>query len=136
GAFSREAVLAVAERMATEGLRVLAFAQRKWPRLPTRLDPANVESGLEFSGLVGLIDPPRREAKDAVASCRSAGITPIVITGDHPATARAIARELRITGEAGRVVSGAELARMSDAELARQVADVRVYARVDPAQKL
>ena len=134
--FSREAILAAAERMAAEGLRVLAVAQREWPALPAEPDPEIVETGLAFVGLVGLIDPPRREARDAVGVCISAGITPVMITGDHPATARAIAHELGIAHSGDRVMTGAELAQLSDDDLVRQVADIRVYARVDPAQKI
>ena len=132
----RAAILAAAERMAAEGLRVLAVARREWPALPAAPDPDAVETELVFVGLVGLIDAPRREAKDAVGLCRSAGITPVMITGDHPATARAIARELGIIGPGDRVLTGAELAQLSDAALAQQVAAIRVYARVDPAQKI
>ena len=82
--------------MAADGLRVLALAYRRWPALPASHHPAALESELIFLGFVGFIDPPRREVKEAVALCKSAGITPVMITGDHPATARAIARELGI----------------------------------------
>jgi Ca2+-transporting ATPase len=95
-----------------------------------------VESQLVLLGLVGLLDPPRREAKDAVGLCRSAGITPVMITGDHPATARTIARQLGIADDGGTVVTGPELAQMSDDAFRQRVADIRVYARVDPAQKI
>jgi Ca2+-transporting ATPase len=132
----RAAVLADAERMAAAGLRVLAVARREWQAMPAAPDPVAVETGLAFVGLVGMIDAPRREAKDAVGVCRSAGITPVMITGDHPATARAIALELGIIGPADRVLTGAELGRLSDDAFARQVGDIRVYARVDPAQKI
>ena len=130
-----EAVAAQAERMAAEGLRVMAFARRRLAELPAEPTPANLETGLEFLGLAGLMDPPRREAKRAVAECRAAGITPVMITGDHPATAAAIARELDILGE-GRVLTGPELKRLSDAEFEKGVEEVRVYARVDPEQKI
>jgi len=130
------AVLATAERMAADGLRVLAIARRTWSHLPSAVDPEALESELAFVGLVGLIDAPRREAKEAVGVCRTAGITPVMITGDHPATARAIALELGIVGAEGRVLTGAELAQLDDEAFAREVADIRVYARVDPAQKI
>jgi len=130
------AILAEVERMAAEGLRVLAVAQREWPQPPAGPDPGVVETELVFVGLVGLIDAPRREAKEAVGLCRTAGITPVMITGDHPATARAIARELGIIGPDGRVMTGAELAQLSDDAFVQQVAGIRVYARVDPAQKI
>lgn len=134
-AIEREPLLQQAERMAADGLRVLAFACRRWDALPGTEDHASLERELTFLGFAGLIDPPRSEVKAAVASCRMAGITPVMITGDHPATARAIARELGILDE-GRVLTGVELARLHADEFAAQVKQVRVYARVDPAQKI
>lgn len=127
-----EEVITNAERMATEGLRVLAVAQRQWSELPADSDV--VEKELMFIGLVGLMDTPRQEAKEAVNLCKSAGITPVMITGDHPATARAIASRLGI-GD-GKVMIGAELARLSDDEFKQQVKHIQIYARVDPAQKI
>ena len=125
-----------AERMAAEGLRVLAVARRILPRAPAATEAATIEADLAFVGLVGLIDPPRQEAKTAVAECATAGITPRMITGDHPATALAIARELGIATDSGQMMTGRELAELSDVALAGRVADVRVYARVNPAQKI
>ena len=126
-----------AERMASEGLRVLAIARRDWPALPGELAPAAVERELAFVGFVGLIDPPRPEAANAVAECRQAGITTVMITGDHPLTARAIALRLGIIEEGDdRLITGRELARLSDADLAARVTQLRVYARVDPEQKI
>ena len=129
-----EDMLAHAERMAARGLRVLAFAERRLDALPADIEDA--ESDLTFLGLVGLMDPPREEAAAAVAECRTAGIVPVMITGDHPATARAIAERLGILDDGGRVVSGVELAALSDADFAERVRDFRVYARVDPEQKI
>ena len=130
-----EHLLAVAEQMASEGLRVLAVARRHWPELPdVGTDFTRVEAQLEFLGLVGMMDPPRREAHHAVELCRSAGITPVMITGDHPATARAIAARIGI--EAGSVMTGTELALLGDTDFLQRVGDIRVYARVDPAQKI
>ncbi len=129
---------AAAERLAGQGLRVLAFAERYLDALPDE-SPAGldaVERDLVFLGLVGLMDPPREEALRAVDECKTAGIVPVMITGDHPATARAIAERLGIVGATGRVVTGAELAAMSDPQLAAEVRDIRVYARVDPEQKI
>jgi len=125
-----------AEAMAGDGLRVMAVAMRRLDALPD--NPAAAESGLTLLGLVGLMDPPRREARHAVAECKSAGITPVMITGDHPATACAIARQLGIVGDGSgcSVLTGPQLAALSDAELRIQVESVRVYARVDPAQKI
>jgi len=138
--FDREQVAAQAERMAAEGLRVLAVACRRWQEVPAQaqaqVDTEHIESGLAFIGLVGLIDPPRPEAREAVRLCRSAGITPVMITGDHAATARAIAIQLGIAGDDAVVLTGQDLAAMSDEAFRRQVASVRVYARVDPAQKI
>jgi Ca2+-transporting ATPase len=141
-AIDSDVLLRQAEAMAADGLRVLAYAYRRWQVLPDSIPHAVVETELVFIGFAGLIDPPRGEVKEAVAQCRSAGITPVMITGDHPATARAIARELGIlVGEdgadgGGRVLSGAELARLDRAAFEAVVEQVRVYARVDPAQKI
>jgi Ca2+-transporting ATPase len=132
--FDAAEALAQAERMAARGLRVLAFAERRLDALPT--DIAEAENGLTFLGLVGLMDPPRDEAARAVDECQAAGIVPVMITGDHPATARAIAERLGILDNGGRVVSGVELAALSDEAFAAQVRDIRVYARVDPEQKI
>ena len=133
-ALDAEAASAAAEEMAAAGLRVLAFALRRFDALPARHDDAEEE--LLFIGLVGLMDPPRREAAHAVAECVSAGIVPVMITGDHPTTARAITERLGILAPGAVVVTGAQLARMGDAELAQRVHEVRVYARVDPEQKI
>ena len=130
-------VLAAAEDMAAQGLRVLALARRTHAALPAPGDIEAVESGLSLIGLIGLIDPPREAAFDAVRDCQTAGITPVMITGDHPATALAIARRLGIVlnGESV-VLTGADLATLSESALRERVATVRVYARVDPAQKI
>ncbi|MFZ9195489.1 MAG: cation-translocating P-type ATPase [Burkholderiales bacterium] len=125
-----------AAAMAADGLRVLALACRRWDAIPDLNDAEAAEDGLMFIGLVGLMDPPRAEAAAAVATCLSAGITPVMITGDHPATARAIARRLGIADDGDAVITGRELAMMDDATLASRVLDTRVYARVDPAQKI
>ncbi len=128
--------LAEAERMAAEGLRVMAFAYRRWPAAPSMLAAQEVEDGLVFLGLAGMMDPPRPEAAQAVALCKSAGITPVMVTGDHPATARAIALRLGILAEGRRVLTGPELARLTPEAFAAQVREIGVYARVDPAQKI
>jgi Ca2+-transporting ATPase len=132
----RAAVEEVVERMAAEGLRVLAVAMRRWPALPEPLEAENIETRLTFVGLVGLMDPPRAEAREAVRLCRSAGITPVMITGDHPATARAIAARLGIIADDGEVLTGRELARLEMREFEGLVEHVRVYARVAPEQKI
>ena len=126
---TREALLATARQMASEALRVLAVARR------TGATVENAEREMTFLGLVGMIDPPRPEAKDAVRTCEQAGIKPVMITGDHPLTAEAIARELGLL-TTGRAVTGAELESMSDADLERDVETIQVYSRVSPAHKL
>lgn len=131
-----DAILAQAERMAHDGLRVIAFAFRVWPALPAPLRPEQVEVGLVFLGLVGMIDPPRPEAAEAVAVCKAAGVTPVMVTGDHPATAKAIAVRLGIMSEGTKMMTGRDLIRLDRQEFAEQVKDIRVYARVDPAQKI
>ncbi|MDO9386919.1 MAG: calcium-translocating P-type ATPase, PMCA-type [Thiobacillus sp.] len=125
-----------AEQLAAQGLRVLAFALKRLPAVPDALDAAILEAGLSFIGLVGMIDPPRPEAFDAVAACKAAGIVPVMITGDHPATARAIAERLGIFNPGGRVLTGSELARLSLEEFEHEVESVRVYARINPEQKI
>ena len=114
---------------AYDALRVLAYA--------TKLDDGSeYEQGLTFLGLSGMIDPPREEVKDAVAVCKKAGITPIMITGDHRDTAYAIAKELRICDSESQVTTGAQLSEMSDEELSERVETFRVYARVSPEHKV
>jgi Ca2+-transporting ATPase len=130
------AIEAENDRMARRGLRVLAFAIRRFDTVPEAPAPASVEKDLLFVGLAGMIDPPREEAADAVAQCKAAGIKPVMITGDHPATARAIAERLGIIDEGDETVSGRELAAMPEEEFERRVEHIRVYARVAPEQKL
>lgn len=126
---SRRVILETARQMAGEALRVLAVAIR---HDATR---ATAEQDMTFLGLVGMIDPPRPEAKLAVLRCESAGIRPVMITGDHPVTAQAVAQELGLL-KTGRVVTGAELEAMSETEFDRQIEDIDVYARVSPVHKL
>ncbi len=132
----RQEILAEAERLAAEGYRVLAMAMRRLEMPPAHLEVDTVERELTFIGLVALIDPPRAEAAQAVADCLSAGITPVMITGDHPGTAAAIARRLGISDGQQAPLTGDELAALSDEAFLQQVARVRVYARVSPEQKL
>lgn len=126
---SREKIVAAAREMAGDALRVLAVATRSGASLET------AEREQTFLGLVAMIDPPRPEAKPAVRMCEEAGIRVVMITGDHPLTAAAIARELGIL-RSGRVVTGPELEAMSDEALERDVEGIDVYARVSPAHKL
>ncbi|SHI63556.1 Ca2+-transporting ATPase [Hymenobacter daecheongensis DSM 21074] len=125
------------DEQAAQGYRVLAFGARLLPALPTNLTPAAVETGLTFLGFASLLDPPREAARQAVAECRAAGIIPVMITGDHKLTAQAIARKLGIISSDDDVVlTGPELAALAEPAFAALVPRVRVYARVDPAQKL
>lgn len=134
----KENVRAAAEEMAGRGLRVLGLAARQWDALPGTPTAAEAEKDLVFIGLAGIADPPREEAKAAVAQCREAGIVPVMITGDHPVTARNIAERLGIIepGAAEAMLTGAELERISPEEFALKVEQIRVYARVAPEQKL
>ena len=125
-----------AQDLAAAGLRVLAVAFRNWPALTTRLDVQTVEHDLVFVGMIGLLDPPRPEARDAVMQCRAAGIMPVMITGDHPATARAIAQPLGFIEDGGEVMTGTELERLPLEEFEERVKHIRVYARVAPEQKI
>lgn len=130
-------LLQQAETMAANGLRVLGFAYRKWESVPEDKEPQKIECDLIFLAFVGLIDPPRNEAKEAISLCKSAGITPVMITGDHPETARAIASQLGIlTNSPTRVMTGSELSKLDDRAFDAEVETVRVYARVDSVQKI
>lgn len=124
------------DRMSADALRVLAVGYKEIDSLPAELSPDEMENGLTFMGLVGMIDPPREEAKEAVALCLKAGIKPVMITGDHVVTASAIARELGIMTDKDRAVTGTELDAMTDEELDRQVEEIAVYARVSPENKI
>jgi len=126
---SREGILETARQMASEALRVLAVAFKANATL------ANAEHDMTFLGLVGMIDPPRPEAKAAIQTCEQAGIKPVMITGDHPLTAQAVARELGLL-KTGCLVTGAELEAMSEEAFEQRVETIEVYARVSPVHKL
>ena len=146
GAFDSIAPLCVAgdleraarinEQMSRNALRVLAVAYKVLDEAPKEPTVEVLECNLVFLGLVGMIDPPRPEARDAVAICRKAGIKPVMITGDHVVTASAIAKDLGILREGDRAVTGAELDAMSEEELDREVEHISVYARVSPENKI
>ncbi|RYU97062.1 cation-translocating P-type ATPase [Emticicia agri] len=126
----------ISEEWAQRGMRVLAYAYQILDKLPEKITPQNIEKNLIFAGLAGLIDPPREEAKVAIAECKTAGIRPVMITGDHPATAQAIARELGILDEGEFALTGVELEKLPEKKFLSQVEETAVYARVSPDQKL
>lgn len=130
-----QAEKAVAD-MSAQALRILGVACKEIDQIPEKLDSNELENGLTFMGLVGMIDPPRPEAKKAVETCRKAGIRPVMITGDHVITASAIARDLGIMKEGDEALTGVELDAMSDEELDKQVEKISVYARVSPENKI
>jgi Ca2+-transporting ATPase len=130
----RQRILVANEEMAMNGMRVIGIAFKRLNGLPAVSEPA-LERDVTIVGLTGMIDPPRPEVKTAIESCKRAGIRPIMITGDHPLTARFIAYDLGIT-ENGRVKTGVDLDRMTPEELATVIDDVSVYARVAPEHKL
>ncbi len=124
------------EEMAKEALRVLACAYKELNHKPTKEEMQNIESGLIFIGMVGMIDPPREEAKKAVEKCKTAGIKTVMITGDHKVTATAIAKKLGILENDDEAITGLELEKMSDEELEKNVRHYSVYARVAPEHKV
>ncbi len=152
----RAEIINVSERMAADGLRVLGIAMRKWDELPENISPENIEKGLTIIGLVGMMDPPRPEVEEAVRLCKDAGIKPVMITGDHPLTAKAIAKRIGILDNQQSVfsatvrqsdtepsafslqpiITGMELDKLSLEEFEERVEHIRVYARVAPEQKL
>jgi Ca2+-transporting ATPase len=148
---ARAAILETNDHMASEALRVLGIAFRRLDGVPTAASPSpdTLEADLTFLGLVGMIDPPRDEARMAIRACREAGIRTVMITGDHKLTAMAVARELELPTEGNgnrddprsadaplRVLEGRDLDRLSEADLARMVTKVSVYARVSPEHKM
>ena len=124
------------ENMAKNALRVLAIAYKELNNKPSKEDLMNLENNLTFIGMVGMIDPPREEAKEAVKKCKSAGIKPVMITGDHKITASAIAKQLGILGNDTEAITGSELEEMSQEELEKNVQNYSVYARVSPEHKV
>ena len=131
-----EAARAANDAMSENALRVLAVGYKEIDSVSAEPTSEELENGLTFMGLVGMIDPPRPEAKAAVAVCRQAGIKPVMITGDHVVTASAIAKELGILPEGDKAITGAQLDAMSDEELDAEVENISVYARVSPENKI
>ena len=131
----RERIMASHDQLAAQGMRVLGVALKPWDEPPAETTEQELESDLIFLGMYGMIDPPRPEVKEAVANCKAAGIRPVMITGDHPLTARHIAQQIGISDN-DEFISGQELDRLSVADLAERVKTVNVFARVSPEHKL
>ncbi len=132
----RREILQRNEHLAQRGLRVLGLAYRRLKEVPTSQDADTAEKDMVWLGLVGMLDAPRPEVRDAVVKCKAAGIRPIMITGDHPFTAKAIAQNLGIADANTKTLTGIELEKLSQPELETVVGDVSVYARVSPEHKL
>jgi len=132
----RQRILQANDDMAAQAMRVLAVARRELPRIPKRPDSRELEQELTFLGLFGLTDPPRKEAREAVERCHQAGVRPVMITGDHRATALAIARELDICREGSLSITGPELDFMPQAVLEEDIERFSVFARVSPEHKM
>ena len=124
------------EKMAKDALRVLAFAYKELDHMPSKAEMKTIESDLTFIGMIGMIDPPRIEAKKAVEKCKKAGIKTVMITGDHKVTAVAIAKKLGILKDESEALTGTELEKMTDEELTKNVRKYSVYARVSPEHKV
>ena len=124
------------EKMAREALRVLAFAYKELDHMPSKEEMKTIESNLTFVGMVGMIDPPREEAKKAVEKCKKAGIKTVMITGDHKVTAIAIAKKLGILKDESEALTGIELDKISDEQLTKDIRKYSVYARVSPEHKV
>lgn len=132
-----DAVDKMNETLAADGMRILCICMRRWKTLPETLSPEEAESGLTLLGLTGLLDPPRAEAAEAIGLCKAAGIKPVMITGDHPLTAAAVARRLGLLDSGARsTISGRELEALDMEEFEERVEHIQVYARVAPEQKL
>ncbi|GIV34429.1 MAG: ATPase [Chitinophagales bacterium] len=125
-----------AEQLSSKGMRVLAYGCKVLSSLPKQVQPETIENNLHYCGLAAMIDPPREEVKDAIRECKNAGIQPVMITGDHPLTAAAIAREIGILEKDHQVLTGRELSAMPEDTFEARVEQIRVYARVSPEQKL
>ena len=123
-------------KMADDALRVIAVAYAEMPRLPTNIDSKSIENNLTFVGLIGMIDPPREGVEEAVATCRKAGIKTVMITGDHIATAKAIAKELGILKKNDLAITGKELDEIPQKELEKNISRYSVFARVSPEHKV
>jgi Ca2+-transporting ATPase len=133
---NKSQILAKAEQLANDGYRVLALAKRHFESMPENIDAGTIEKNLTFLGLVALTDPLRAEVPKAMADCISAGITPVIITGDHQGTALAIAKRLHIAKGEPKMLDGKELDLISNQELVNNVSSIQLFSRVSPIQKL
>ena len=133
---NKEIAKRIHDEFAEKALRVIAVGHKFYDNLPEVLDSEELERDLTFSGLVGIIDPPRPESKKAVSDAKKAGIRTVMITGDHIVTASAIAKEIGILEEGDKAITGSELAEMSEEELISKVREYSVYARVSPEDKI
>lgn len=131
-----ENALSTAESWSSEGHRVIAYGYKILDELPTAINEDLIEKELLFAGLIGMIDPPKIEVQKAIAECNAAGIKSVMITGDHPFTAAAIAKQIGILHENESIITGEDLSKLTDREFLDKVEDIRVYARVSPEQKL
>lgn len=132
-----DGIINEANKMAAKGMRVIAFGMKWIDQLPNEFNADVIETDLHCIGLTAMIDPPRPEVSAAIAECKTAGIQPVMITGDHPITAEVIAREIGILHRKDdKIITGSELNKMSDESFAEEVEHIRVYARVSPEQKL
>lgn len=133
----RKKILSIAEQLASEGLRVIGVGMKILKGMPEKIETDKIEAELIFLGIAAMIDPPRDEVKDAVSMCKTAGIIPVMITGDHPVTAKAIAKRLGIiNGDSDSIITGRELEELTMEEFESKVEHIRIYARVAPEQKL
>jgi P-type Ca2+ transporter type 2C len=132
-----EVINKLTEKFANEGKRVLAYAMKTVVALPENISIETIETGLHFTGLAAMTDPPRKASFKAISDCHSAGIIPVMITGDHPSTAKAIAKEIGLLkNPTDRIITGTELDQYSEKELLQAIEAIKVYARVSPEQKL
>ena len=133
---AKHQMLSMSDKWASKGIRVIAYGFKLLDLLPEQITRESIEHDLVWLGQIGLMDPPRVNVKKVIEECKEAGIKPVMITGDHPATARAIAMQVGIMEETDVLISGIELEHLKDVDLQKTVADIAVYARVSPNQKL
>lgn len=133
---AKHQMLTMSDKWASQGVRVISYGFKLLDELPQQISSGSIEHDLDWLGQIGLMDPPRVNVKRVIEECKEAGIKPVMITGDHPATAKSIAIQVGIMGVQDRVMLGTQLEQLTDEELNQQVVDIAVYARVSPNQKL